>query len=139
MTRLLPLAALAMLLTGCPSKVNTPPAPEEKLLAGTPAETMSDAQKEGATYLLRDTGKRCIVAPCPSWAAVDVKTRAEREITGVDLSALQLDAKGESAARERVLSGQVWARGEIRTVPKQGPAGDGTVLFVGALVEADAK
>ena len=134
MTRFVLLLGLALLATGCPSKVNPPPAPDPKFVSHTP-----EPAKEGTTYLLRDTGKRCIAAPCPSWAAVDVKSRAEREITGVDLSRLSLDAKGESAARERVLSGQVWVRGEIRTVPKQGPAGDGTVLVVSALVEADAK
>lgn len=89
-------------------------------------------------YLLRDTGKRCIAAPCPSWAAVDVDTRVEREITGIDLAGLSLDAKSAESARRRILAGQVWVHGEIKTVPKQGPAGDGTVLVVTEIVDTDA-
>jgi hypothetical protein len=109
--------------------------------AATPAATAkADAkpdEKKVPVYLLRDTGKRCFAAPCPSWAAVNVDTRTEREITGIDLSALALDPKAQEAVRQRVLTGLVWVRGEIKTVPKQGPAGDGTVLAVSAIVEND--
>jgi hypothetical protein len=66
--------------------------------------------------------------------AVDVETRVETEITGVDLSPLSLGAKQEDA-RARVLTGQVWVRGEIRKVPDAGPAGAGTVLTASELVQ----
>lgn len=104
-------------------------------IASPTAAPAEEREEKGPLYLLRDTGKRCITSPCPSWAAVDVETRVEREITGIDLTALGLDGKKAEDARARVLSGQVWVRGEIKTVAKQGPAGDGTVLFVAALVD----
>lgn len=149
---------VAPLLAACPTKTNTAtdfvlkpgenkagrqtPAPEGTPEASespspAPVETPKIEAKKGPLYLLRDTGKRCFAAPCPSWAAVDVETRTEREITGIDLSALALDAKAQELARQRVLTGLVWVRGEIKTVPKQGPAGDGTVLAVTAIVEND--
>ena len=99
-------------------------------------ESPKEAREEkGPLYLLRDTGKRCVTHPCPSWAAVDVETRVETEITGVDLSALGLDAKKAEDVRSRVLTGQVWVRGEIKKVPNAGPAGHGTVLAITALVD----
>lgn len=145
----------APLLAACPTKTNTATdivlepgekkveRPEPSIspeLAATPAATPVEtpAAKKGPLYLLRDTGKRCFAAPCPSWAAVDVETRAEREITGVDLSALALEPKKQEQVRQRVLAGLVWVRGEIKIVPKQGPAGDGTVLAVTALEESPA-
>lgn len=98
--------------------------------------TPEEPQGKGPTWLLRDSGKRCVTHPCPSWVAVDVASREEKEITGVDLGETGLGGDELAKAKERVLAGQVWVRGEIRTVEKQGPAGDGTVLFVNALVEA---
>ena len=100
------------------------------------AHTPDEPKGEGPTWLLRDSGKRCVTHPCPSWVATDVKTREEKEITGVDLGETGLSGDALAAAKVRVLAGQVWVRGEIRTVEKQGPAGDGTVLFVNALLEA---
>lgn len=154
----LSLLALAPLVAACPVKTNTAtdivldpddvkaelqvpdPAASPELNASpeptaSPEPAASPEEDERPLYLLRDTGKRCFAAPCPSWAAVDVESRVEREITGIDLSGLALDGKAKEAARRRVLAGQVWVRGEIKTVPKQGPAGDGTVLAVDALVE----
>lgn len=142
-TTTLTVAASLLLLAACRPTTNTATdvslKGRQKEIAS-PIASATEAPKEareekGPLYLLRDTGKRCITHPCPSWAAVDVETRVEREITGIDLSALGLDAKKGEEARARVLTGQVWVRGEIKTVPKAGPAGDGTVLAVSELVE----
>lgn len=95
------------------------------------------AQAHGDVYLIRDTGKRCITSPCPSWAAVNVQTRQEREITGVDLAGVAKEGKAAAELRATLLNGRRWARGEIRTVPKAGPAGDGTVLFVTEVLNAE--
>lgn len=133
-------AALALLLAGCPSKLNPPPAPTDKDISGGPGGEDASKPKDGApagtVWLLRDNGKRCFAAPCPSWTATDVGTRAEREITGVDVGALKVEGKEAQAQRERILSGQVWARGEIKTIEKAGPAGDGHVLFVTEVLDA---
>jgi hypothetical protein len=138
--------ALALSLAACTPRPNTATDVSIKgqdVAVASPIASATEAPKEareekGPLYLLRDTGKRCFAAPCPSWAAVDVETRIEKEITGVDLGALGLDARKHEDARARVLAGQVWVRGQIKTVPKAGPAGDGTVLFVSAIVEQDA-
>lgn len=128
----------------CPLKTNTAsdvvaPGGNDVDAGGTPAasETATPKEKKNSEplFLLRDSGKRCITSPCPSWAAVNVESREEREITGIDLSGLSLDAKAAESARQRVLAGQAWVHGEVKTVPKQGPAGDGTVLFVSGIVE----
>lgn len=130
----------------CPLKTNTATdvvAPGDKKIdaGGTPAasgtETPKKDENKEPLYLLRDSGKRCITSPCPSWAAVNVESRVEKEITGIDLSAMKLDAKAAESARQRVLAGQVWVHGKIETVPKQGPAGDGTVLVITGIVDRD--
>lgn len=141
--RALLLVTIALALAACRPTTNTATdvslRGHEKEVAS-PIASATEAPEEardekGPLYLLRDTGKRCITHPCPSWAAVDVETRAEREITGIDLSALGLDAKKAEDVRARVLAGLVWVHGEIKTVPKAGPAGDGTVLAVRAIVD----
>ncbi len=131
------LAALLVLpavTSGCKKKAKKPPASDAAKEKAAAAEEKKDV---GAVYLLRDNGKRCIVAPCPSWTATVVRTREEVEITGVDVSALDLAGKNEEGARERILAGQVWVRGDLKKVPKAGPGGDGTVLQVTELLEAD--
>lgn len=135
------IAALGVALAGCPnSKLNPPPAPNDKAISGGPGGENGDKpMKDGPdepVWLLRDNGKRCFAAPCPSWTATDVKTRAEQEVTGVDVGGLKLAGKDEQAARERILSGQAWARGDIKKVEKAGPGGDGHVLFVSEMLDA---
>jgi len=123
-------AALVLLLAfaSC-SKVNPPPAPESSAMAaGAGGEKASEHR--ATVWSVRDNGKRCIVAPCPSWTATNAATGESREITGVDLSALDLEGDEVQKTRERILAGKAKARGEIKTVPAAGPAGDGTVLFV---------
>lgn len=122
------IAALAVILTfaAC-SKVNPPPAPESKdMSAGAGGEKATGKDR----WLVRDSGKRCVVAPCPSWVAKNVATGVETEITGVDLSGMKLEESEIVSTRERVLAGKVEATGSIERVEKAGPAGDGTVLFV---------
>ncbi len=118
-----------------PDPVKESPTPAVVVALGSPTPSPEPGAK-GPIFLVRDSGKRCIAAPCPSWVAVNVESREEREITGVDLSSLELDAKDADAARRKLLAGQAWAGGEIKKVPKAGPAGDGTVLFVSSIHEA---
>lgn len=138
------LCALVPFALACPTRTNTAHdvvLPGNKVVgdAGTPAATPTNSPKReknpAPLYLLRDSGKRCITSPCPSWAAVNVESRVEKEITGIDIAALGLDAKAAESARQRILAGQLWVHGEIKTVAKQGPAGDGTVLVISEIVE----
>ena len=101
------------LFAGC-SKANPPPGGEKAT--------------SGETWSVRDNGKRCIVAPCPTWTATS--GAKEVEITGIDLTGAKLAESEIEAARQSILSGKAKAKGSIETVPKAGPAGDGTVLFV---------
>jgi hypothetical protein len=104
--------------------------------AATPVATAAEVLP---IWILKDNGKRCIVAPCPSWSAVNVDSRETVEVAGVDLSALKLAPADESTARQKVLAGQSWAQGTMIVVKKMGPGGDGTVLKVTALLDAAGK
>ena len=50
-------------------------------------------------------------------------------VTDIDLSGLGLSPKDAAAAKEKLYKGGK-VEGTIKTVPKAGPAGDGTVLVV---------
>lgn len=145
-------AALALgLLAGCSNRT-TPPeppsAPMEKPSTDKPAqapETPSgdtaaapSAERGPAIFFIRDSGVRCIAAPCPSFIA----TRPDRpgadglQVHEVDLSALDLsDEKrnGIMAATHGAAGLKVEAT--MDTVPNAGPAGAATVLRVTRVVE----
>lgn len=104
----------------------------EQPSGGTPGTEAGQAQ--AVTYLVRDSGIRCIAPPCPSYLAVpegDPKAEAI-QIHELDFEALQpTDEKREELMRmasespkglkvEAVLDKQL----------KAGPAGDATVLRV---------
>lgn len=98
--------------------------------AGTPA-SMAHATpmpQTSRTWTVKDNGKRCFVAPCPSWTATDA-AGASVDVTDIDLSALKLSPKDADAARQKLYKGGK-VEGTIKTVPKAGPGGDGTVLVV---------
>lgn len=122
-------ALLAVVAFASCSKVNPPPAPESKdMAAGAGGEKASMENAE--TWTVRDNGKRCVVAPCPSWTAKNVTSGDEIEITGIDLTGAGLAESDIGPTREKLLSGKANAVGSIKTVPAAGPAGDGRVLFV---------
>lgn len=123
---------LSMILLGACAGKKAAPKTEAK-----PAAAES-ASKE-PLWLLRDNGKRCLVAPCPSWSATNVDTRETVEISKIDFSAMKLAPEAEAQARAKVQAGQQWARGTIVLVPKMGPGGDGQVLNVSAVLDATGK
>ena len=90
-------------------------------------------------WLVHDNGKRCIVAPCPSWTVLNVDSRDTADVAKIDLTALKLGPKEEAEARAKVQEGHIWARGTIVTQEKMGPAGDGRILMVTALIDATGK
>ena len=70
------------LFAGC-SKANPPPAPETKdMSAGAGGEKASQSSAE--IWTVKDNGKRCIAAPCPSWTASN--GTKDVEFTGIDLT-----------------------------------------------------
>jgi hypothetical protein len=78
--------------------------------AATPAEAGAPAAIVEREYRLRDTGIRCIAAPCFSFEATPVDGGAPVMLSGVDLS-------GVDASPGEVLSGKRIVRGTVTTVP----------------------
>lgn len=125
---------LSMIVLGACGGKKAAPKAEAK-----PAAAASAAASKEPLWLLRDNGKRCIVAPCPSWSATNVDTRETVEISKIDFAAMKLSSDAEAQARANVQAGQQWARGTIALVPKMGPGGDGQVLNVSAVLDATGK
>jgi hypothetical protein len=159
-------AALAFgLLLGCSRNTpdsrpaesgGTPSAPMEPTPGSQPAESPGNAVKPSdempsggtaakvdaastpAVYFVKDSGVRCIAAPCPSFLA----TRADRpnedalKVTDVDLSALGVnDEKRAGILQATHGNAGLKVEATVQTVPNAGPGGAATVLRVSKLVE----
>ncbi|WP_257460383.1 DUF6748 domain-containing protein [Archangium lipolyticum] len=127
---------------GTPTERATPstnpsgePPPSEPPSRGTAA-----ADKAGApvVYIVKDSGVRCMAAPCPSFIA----TRPDRpnedglQVTDVDLAPLGLAEERRANILEATHSPTgLKVEATVVTVPKAGPAGDATVLRVTRVVE----
>jgi hypothetical protein len=130
------LLILALALAACGAKKSAAHDAKKGANADTAAKTENSAEP---IWLVHDNGKRCIVAPCPSWTAVNVDTRASVDVATIDLKALKLAPKDEAENRQKVQAGQTWARGTIMMQEKAGPGGDAQVLVVTALIDATGK
>lgn len=131
---------------GTPSaQMNTPPADKPVPTPGTaaaPAEsggTAAPAPRGPAVYFVRDSGVRCMAAPCPSFIA----TRADQpdaegmKITDVDMAALGLSDEKRNAIMEGThFQPGIKVEATVETVPNAGPAGAATVLRVSKVVES---
>lgn len=159
-------AALALgLLAGCSNRATPESKPTES--AGTPTsqqpaplmETPPTASKQSqalptngadtsaqdtaaakpGVYVVKDSGVRCITAPCPSYIAtrVDQPDAEGIQITDVDLSALGLPEERRATLLETVHGRGAGLKVEatVETVAKAGPGGAATVLRVKKVVE----
>jgi hypothetical protein len=131
---------------GTPSAQMETPPPADKPLpqptgAAAPAEsggTAAPAPRGPAVYFVRDSGVRCMAAPCPSFIA----TRADQpndegmKVTDVDMSALGLsDEKRNGIMEGTHFNPGIKVEATVDTVPNAGPAGAATVLRVSKVVE----
>ncbi len=107
---------------------------------GTPATAGEGMVAEGkATYYVKDSGVRCMAAPCPSFIA----RRADKpDEEGIPITDLDLATLGVTdAQRDRMLeSTHDGSRGlkveaTIIQVPNAGPAGTATRLSVNRVLE----
>lgn len=140
------------LLAGCSSNARAPVETRTADSGGAPTETVVDATarptpapeaqpKEGATavYVVRDSGVRCMAAPCPSLVAEPVGRAGESlRITDLDLSSLGLSQEQQERIMTQVHGGSgVRVEATVNTAPSAGPAGDGTVLRVNRVLEGN--
>ena len=110
--------------------------PAEGSSGGTAAA--APAERGPAVFFVRDSGVRCMAAPCPSFIA----TRADKpdpeglQVTDVDLSALNVSEEKRVALLEAVhMHPGIKVEATVDTVPNAGPAGAATVLRVTRVVE----
>ena len=133
--------------TGTPASAKAPPPAPPPAPAPAPASPpgsaapSSSAPDEGpsAVYVVKDSGMRCIAAPCPSLVArpVDPPGAEGLRITGLDLSALGLSDEQEEHLQNQAHSGGPGLRVEatVTTRPHAGPAGAATELRVRRVLE----
>lgn len=150
------------LLAGCTSNTRPPVESRPAESGGTPAATGAEATPppapaprdtapgqdvSGGTaasdskpviYIVKDSGVRCMAAPCPSLVAQpadDPKAEGLR-ITDLDLSALGLTDEQQGRLMEKVHQGAgLKVEASVGNVPQAGPAGTATVLRVNRVVE----
>ncbi len=94
---------------------------------------MTDSAKS-TVYIVKDSGVRCLTAPCPVYLALreDQPDDAGLKITDLDLNALQLDeAQRATLLKSTLRTGPgLKVEATVSTVPDAGPAGDATVLRI---------
>jgi hypothetical protein len=92
------------------------------------------AQDKPVVYLVKDSGVRCITAPCPVYLAVraDHPEEAGLQVTDLDLSALALGDEQRSTLLKSTHKASAGLKVEatVSTVPHAGPGGTATILRV---------
>ena len=90
--------------------------------------------QEPVVYIVKDSGVRCIVAPCPVYLAhrADQPEEAGLKVTDLDLSALALgDEQRATLLKSTHKTGPgLKVEATVRTVPHAGPGGTATILRV---------
>jgi hypothetical protein len=119
-----------------PARPETPTAPSGDSSGGTAA---AGDDNKPVVYIVKDSGVRCIAAPCPSLIArpADRPDADGIRITDLDLSALGLSEEQQGRIMENAMKGGPGIKVEatLGTVPHAGPAGAATVLRVNRVLE----
>ncbi|MFY0582834.1 hypothetical protein ACN28S_58810 [Cystobacter fuscus] len=96
--------------------------------------TTQEPAQEAIVYIVKDSGVRCITAPCPVYLALraDRPEEAGLKVTDLDLSALSLGDEQRSALLKSTHKTGPGLKVEatVRTVPHAGPGGTATILRV---------
>jgi hypothetical protein len=102
------------------------------------ADTGKPPDKGPAVFFVRNSGVRCIAAPCPTFNA----TRPDRPgdeplpVTDLDFSALNIsDEKRANLEMATFNEPGLKVKARVETVPNAGPAGAATVLRVSEVIE----
>ncbi|OJH41552.1 hypothetical protein [Cystobacter ferrugineus] len=90
--------------------------------------------QEPVVYIVKDSGVRCITAPCPVYLALraDHPEEPGLKVTDLDLSALGLgDEQRSTLLKSTHKTGPgLKVEATVRTVPHAGPGGTATILHV---------
>ena len=88
----------------------------------------SPAPPRGVFYVLRDTGIRCITAPCFSIRATTLNSTRGLTLSDVDLSGVDAPPAGRRRALAQLERGELIVVGRVVVQPNAGPAGPGRAL-----------
>ena len=89
------------------------------------------ATVRGGYYRLRDTGIRCVRAPCYSYSATQVNGRTRTRVSGIELTTAKA-TPGQAARAQHALQTKdgLYARGSFATGPDGGRVFQATRLFL---------
>jgi hypothetical protein len=124
------IAAGRGLIRGTFTTRSYPEAGSMTIFAATEAWRAASANPPGGTFFrLTDNGIRCATTPCFWIHGARLNSPVDREISSLDLG-----AAGITAERSRTLLSTVGARGflaagTLKSVAREGPAGDGVRLI----------
>jgi len=120
-----------------PTPMETPPHNKSATEAPTDGTAAAPPESESAVFFVKDSGIRCMVAPCPSLVATRPDRPGEEglKVTDIDLSALNLPEDQRARVQQALYGPGLKVEATVETVPHAGPAGPGTVLRVTRLVE----
>jgi hypothetical protein len=92
------------------------------------------APETPAVYIVKDSGVRCLTAPCPVYTALraDPPEQEGLPVTDLDLSALGLaDEQRATLLRTTQKKGPgLKVEATVSTVPNAGPGGTATILHI---------
>ncbi len=124
------------LVAGCSKPITQDPMPDNSKTTPTQPETPSTGASQGqpVTYTVRNSGVRCIAAPCPTHRAQPVSPPDAEEILihEIDFQDINPSEEQRTALMEKADGTPEGLKVEavLVTKPKAGPAGDATVLRV---------
>lgn len=99
------------------------------LLAAALAATFATPAAAGS-YVVCDNGLRCIMAPCPSTNAYDVKTKRLHKGVEVDISRMSAADRSKVERSNGLYEGTLVVSGKIASRKVKGPAGTKSVPFI---------
>lgn len=85
---------------------------------------------QGAVFRVRDTGIRCVTAPCFSLVATALESTRRLELSGIDLKAFVAKPLVAAAVEAQLRKAEALVAGRVVTIHRTGQPRDGVELVV---------